>query len=63
VDFVKLRPASPQGAQNTINLIAHFSCFTPAIGQYCYPLDTQLLATETVLKQTEMIANELAVVV
>jgi len=29
--------------------------------QYGYPPDMQLLATETVLKQAEMIANELAV--
>ena len=28
--------------------------------QYGYPPDLQLLATETVLKQAEMIANELA---
>lgn len=28
--------------------------------QYGYPPDMQLLATETVLKQAEMIANELA---
>ena len=29
--------------------------------QYGYPPDMQLLATETVLKQAEMIANELAI--